>query len=26
VLPEVKDGLRGWRFGRVVTVVDRGFS
>jgi transposase len=26
VLPEVKDGLRGWRLGRVVTVVDRGFS
>jgi hypothetical protein len=26
VLPEVKDDLRGWRLGRVVTVVDRGFS
>jgi transposase len=26
VLPEVRDGLRGWRLGRVVTVVDRGFS
>jgi transposase len=26
VIPEVKDGLRGWRLGRVVTVVDRGFS
>ncbi len=26
VLREVKDGLRGWRLGRVVTVVDRGFS
>jgi len=26
VLQEVKDGLRGWRLGRVVTVVDRGFS
>ncbi len=26
VLPEVKDGLRGWRLRRVVTVVDRGFS
>jgi transposase len=26
VLGEVKDGLRGWRLGRVVTVVDRGFS
>ena len=26
VLPEVKDGLRGWRLGRVVTVIDRGFS
>ena len=23
---EVKDDLRGWRLGRVVTVVDRGFS
>ncbi len=26
VLQEVKDDLRGWRLGRVVTVVDRGFS
>ena len=26
VLTEVKDDLRGWRLGRVVTVVDRGFS
>src|SRR5881397_4433519 len=26
ILPEVKDGLRGWRLGRVVTVVDRWFS
>ncbi len=26
VIGEVKDGLRGWRLGRVVTVVDRGFS
>ena len=26
VLPEVKDGMRHWRLGRVVTVVDRGFS
>jgi hypothetical protein len=26
VLPQVKDDLRGWRLGRVVTVVDRGFS
>jgi hypothetical protein len=26
LLPEVKDDLRGWRLGRVVTVVDRGFS
>jgi Transposase DDE domain len=26
ILPEVKDGLRGWRLGRVVIVVDRGFS
>jgi hypothetical protein len=26
VLGEVKDDLRGWRLGRVVTVVDRGFS
>ena len=26
VLPEVKDGIRHWRLGRVVTVVDRGLS
>src|SRR4051794_21976199 len=26
VITEVKDELRGWRLGRVVTVVDRGFS
>jgi transposase len=26
VLKEVKDDMRGWRLGRVVTVVDRGFS
>ncbi len=26
LLPQVKDDLRGWRLGRVVTVVDRGFS
>jgi len=26
ILGEVKDGLRGWRLGRVVTVIDRGFS
>jgi hypothetical protein len=26
VLPLVKDDLRAWRLGRVVTVVDRGFS
>ena len=26
VIAEVKDDLRGWRLGRVVTVVDRGFS
>jgi transposase len=26
VLPEVKDDMRDWRLGRVVTVVDRGFS
>jgi transposase len=26
VLPEVKDGMRDWRLGRVVTVVDRGLS
>lgn len=26
ILPEVTDGLRGWRLGRVISVVDRGFS
>ncbi len=26
ILPEVKDGMRDWRLGRVVTVVDRGLS
>jgi hypothetical protein len=26
VIPQVKDDLRGWRLGRVITVVDRGFS
>ena len=26
VLQEVKDDLRDWRLGRVITVVDRGFS
>ncbi|MEZ5122321.1 MAG: IS1634 family transposase [Solirubrobacterales bacterium] len=26
VIAAVKDDLRGWRLGRVVTVVDRGFS
>lgn len=26
VLAQVKDDLRGWRLGRVVSVVDRGFS
>jgi transposase len=26
VLKQVKDDLRGWRLGRLVTVVDRGFS
>jgi len=26
ILPEVKDDIRGWRPGRVITVVDRGFS
>ena len=26
VIQEVKDDLRGWRLGRVITVVDRGFS
>jgi transposase len=26
VLQQVKDDLRGWRLGRVITVVDRGFA
>jgi hypothetical protein len=26
VINEVKDDMRGWRLGRVITVVDRGFS
>src|SRR5919108_4437900 len=26
VLPQVKDDLRGWRLGRVVWVIDRGFA
>jgi transposase len=26
ILPEVKDDIRGWRPGRTITVVDRGFS
>jgi transposase len=26
VLKQVRDDLRGWRLGRVVTVVDRGFA
>ena len=26
VIPQVKDDLRGWKLGRVVAVVDRGFS
>jgi len=26
VLPEVKDGMRAWHLGRVITVIDRGFS
>jgi Transposase DDE domain len=26
VVKQVKDDLRGWRLGRVITVVDRGFS
>ena len=26
VIDEVKTGLRGWRLGRVITVVDRGIS
>ncbi len=26
LLKEVKDDMRGWRLGRVITIVDRGFS
>lgn len=26
VLPEVRDAMRDWKLGRVITVVDRGFS
>ena len=26
ILPQVKDDIRGWRLGRIITVVDRGFS
>jgi transposase len=26
LVKEVKDDMRGWRLGRVITVVDRGFS
>ena len=26
VLPEVRDGMRDWNLGRVITIVDRGFS
>jgi transposase len=26
ILPDVKDDIRGWRLGRIITVVDRGFS
>ena len=26
VLPEVRDGMRDWNLGRLITVVDRGFS
>ena len=26
VLPQVRDGMRDWRLGRVVTIVDRGMS
>ena len=26
ILPQVRDDIRGWRLGRVITVVDRGFS
>ena len=26
ILPQVRDDIRGWWLGRVITVVDRGFS
>jgi transposase len=26
ILPGVKDDIRGWRLGRIITVIDRGFS
>jgi transposase len=26
ILPGVKDDIRGWRLGRIIAVVDRGFS
>jgi hypothetical protein len=26
ILSQVKDDIRGWRLGRIITVVDRGFS
>jgi hypothetical protein len=26
ILPQVKDDIRDWRLGRIITVVDRGFS
>jgi transposase len=26
ILPQVKDDIRGWRLGRIIAVVDRGFS
>jgi transposase len=26
ILPQVRDDIRGWRLGRVITVVDRGLS
>ena len=26
LLPQVRDDIRGWRLGRIITVVDRGFS
>ena len=26
VLPQVRDGMRDWKLGRVITIVDRGFS